>query len=94
MRNARIKRKRAAIKSLQSSTKPPRAHASIPIVQESKKVVTESELAEKNELEKKVNLYKRMARSFWERKRTKFGCIMCGNVHMCPVPCFKIHYTK
>ena len=55
------------IKSLQSSTKPPRAHASIPIVQESKKVVTESELAEKNELEKKVNLYKRMARSFWER---------------------------
>ena len=60
MRNARIKRKRAAIKSLQSSTKPPRAHASIPIVQESKKVVTESELAEKNELEKKVNLYKRM----------------------------------
>ena len=67
MRNARIKRKRAAIKSLQSSTKPPRAHASIPIVQESKKVVTESELAEKNELEKKVNLYKRMARSFWER---------------------------
>ena len=26
-------------------------------------------------------------------KRTKFGCVVCGNVHMCPVPCFKIHHT-
>ena len=28
------------------------------------------------------------------RKRTKFGCVLCGNIHMCPVPCFKIHHTQ
>ena len=29
-----------------------------------------------------------------ERMRTKFGCIVCGNIHMCHVPCFKIHHTQ
>ena len=29
-----------------------------------------------------------------KRKRTKFGCVECGNIHMCAVPCFKIHHTR
>ena len=28
-----------------------------------------------------------------KRKRTKFGCVVCGGLHMCAVPCFKIHHT-
>ena len=27
------------------------------------------------------------------RKRTKFGCGLCGDKLMCPVPCFEIHHT-
>ena len=27
------------------------------------------------------------------RKRTKFGCGLCGDKRMCPVPCFEIHHT-
>ena len=33
-------------------------------------------------------------RRYNKRKRTKFGCVVCGNIHMCPVPCFKIHHTQ
>ena len=29
-----------------------------------------------------------------KRKRTKFGCVVCGDLHMCPVPCFKIYHTQ
>ena len=28
------------------------------------------------------------------RKRTKFGCGLCGDKRMCPVPCFEIHHTQ
>jgi len=28
------------------------------------------------------------------RKRTKYGCGLCGDIRMCPVPCFKIHHTS
>lgn len=63
MRNARIKRNRAAIKSFQSAAKPPAGTTLV----ENQKLVRECELREKRELEKKMKLYKRMARSFWER---------------------------
>ena len=28
------------------------------------------------------------------RKRTKFGCKDCGNVHLCVTPCFRIYHTR
>ena len=28
------------------------------------------------------------------RRRTKYGCSLCGDIHMCPVPCFGIHHAR
>ena len=28
-----------------------------------------------------------------KRRRTKYGCVVCSGVHMCLLPCFKIHHT-
>ena len=28
------------------------------------------------------------------RKRTKYGCGLCGDKRMCPVPCFQIHHSQ
>ena len=28
------------------------------------------------------------------RKRTKYGCVNCGMVHLCLENCFKIYHTK
>ena len=69
MRNARVKRKRAARASSQATAKPPvRIPAGLTDTTIQKQTpVRECELQERKEFERKINLYKRMARSFWER---------------------------
>ena len=29
-----------------------------------------------------------------KRKRTRYGCKDCGDVHLCVVPCFKLYHTR